>query len=390
MRVFWCARASILLVMSLAVVMFGCQPRAPKFVSGSPDVPEVSAASLVKVVRALGMDEGQRAAAAELHGEYARAHDAAARKYRDFMAQAERLIESTGGDKRLIVRREEGTLTFARHAQTLAERFLDDLRLTLTAEQARRWEEGERALRRSRSIGAAHAERTADLGEAVEGVLGDVDAAVRAEVEKAMRGWEEAIDPVIVRKEAFIRTVPSRELEAARKGVDDPPSKAFREWRVIVREERLATQRGAREVAALLPEGARESLERAVQERLYPWLFETSEAAGVLRRAGALEGLSARAKEEVAALRRELGVEERALAGEAARALDAWERTATEEEIGAGPPPELNPDLVRRYHAAEARVGARLREVLTMEQFDDVKAGSITRDLPALRFDDDR
>ncbi|MFM9957838.1 MAG: hypothetical protein ACKVZJ_07160 [Phycisphaerales bacterium] len=371
----------------VAALMGGCEPRAPQFVSGSPDVPEVSAVTLQRMSRALGLSESQRSDATDLHTGYAEAHQSAARKYKDYLALADRIIEKADEDKPLKIKRAEATVKFARYAQDLASRFIDDLRLILTPEQLAKWESAEKALRRARSIGSAYAERTADLREAVESgeTLGKPRS---AELDEALRAWEDSIDPVLVRKESFIRTVPADELRAEREGDGAWKQASYRRWRLIIRDERNVTTRALRQVVALLPADAAAMLARSVHERVYPWLFGQSEAGEVLRRASELPDLSAEATERIAELRRELLREQSALASAAAVEFERWELSATDDQIAASGNPELRPDLAAKGAALETRIGTRLNEILTAEQQRAIQSGTVTRELPPLEFDE--
>lgn len=381
---------SLIAFLAALCTLCGCQPRAPLFIGGSADIPQVPPAALQRMMKSLDLPDQQRVQTADLHAAYCEAHTQAARKYREYLALAEGIIEkdsSSPGTSRVKARRDEATTKFAAHTSRIANEFLEDLRLTLSPQQLPRWDAALRSLRRTRSTGSAYAEKSADLSLLLESLPEFKQTPPSAEAVKAVRAWEEAVDPVLVRKESFITTTLAENLRSEREGDNNAKSALHLRWRAIIREERTITIRACRELAALLPEGTAQELLAAVHRQTYPWLFADSEAASVLDRAAKLDALSPDNKKLIAELKRDLAAEQARAAATIAAAFESWELTATDEQIGSSDHPDLDPELLNRYSQAESHIIRRLNEILTPQQAKEVEVGKVTRELPPIEFD---
>ena len=376
------AIARTLVAALAALILCGCQPRAPLFIAGGPDAPQVSPAALTRMGRALNLTESQRAQSADLYAAYAESHQRAARKYRDYQELAKKILEKDPDAPRVAARRDDASVKFAAHTGALADQFLEDLQLLLAREQLNNWEAALRALRRARSTGSAYAEKTADLRQALEAARPTTKPPRAAEIAATIDAWERAVDPVLIRKESFIRTTLAENLRADREKDNDARTSLYRRWRLIVRDERVVTTRALRELLTLLPEDAATGLSRAVQERTYPWLYQNTETLEVLQRAAAIDNLSLDAKRRIAELRAEYLRERLALADRTARDFEQWELSATDDEIAGADHPEPRPELIARFQQSEGRTTKGLADILTKAQLESINASTITRDLP--------
>lgn len=381
------AIARTLMAALAALILAGCQPRAPLFIAGGPEGPQVSPTALTRMSRVLNLTESQRAQSADLYAAYAESHQRAARRYREYQELAKKIFEQDPDAPRVDQRRDDATLKFAAHTGALADQFLEDLQLLLTREQLIDWDAALRALRRTRSTGSAYAEKTADLREALGSTQQNTPFPRAAEITAAIDAWELAVDPVLVRKESFIRTALAENLRADRERDNDARAALYRRWRLMVRDERAVTTRALRELVTLLPEQPASDLARAVHQATYPWLFQNTETLEVLQRAAKLENLTPDAKRRIAELRSEYLRERLALADRAARDFEQWELAGTDDEIAGTDHPEPRPELVARFRQAEDRASAGLTDFLTKVQLETINASTITRDLPPINFE---
>lgn len=370
------------------MVLPACSPRPPWWIGGDPDAPMVSSVALTRMEAALGMSDEQRKGAGDLHAAYVAQHQQAAAKYRDWCRLADAMLERKQKDPEVLARKDQGTVKYAAHAERLAQQFLDDLRLLLTTEQSSKWEDAMRALRRSQMLGPVYEEKTADLLAVVDGPPPLLSPEQRGKLKSQLDDWEQAMDAVLQRKAAFIRGHMAENLRAI-SGEDGAATKAlYRDWRAIVREERVLCVRSSRALADALPEEVALKLRRKVSQQAYPWLYEKTPAEEPVRKALELPGLPASTKSRLESLLKEIEHEHLRLADQAARAFEEWEQTAKPDELAAkGNNPDPPPDLIKGYEKLEDRVSTALSEALTQEQLTEVGARRKVQSLPNLEFE---
>jgi hypothetical protein len=376
-----------MLLLAVLTCLPACVNRPPLWIGGDPDSPLVSSRALKSMSAALALTDAQRSVAADLHAAYTAQHQAAARKYADYQRLAEEILKRDKEDD-TKKRRDEATVKFARHADKLADQFLEDLRLGLNADQQANWESAMRALRRSQMLGPVYNEKSADLMAIIEGPPPLLDAGQRSKVQPSLESWESAMDAVLQRKAAFIRSTLAARLESERNEDGTARQQTFKRWRAIVREERTLNTRTATDLADALPEPLGERLRRAVHEQTYPALFNAAPTTEYLRAALALDGLKPNVNSELESLLKQDETERLKMAEKASRAFEAWERAATDDELASvGDHPDLPPEVVKGYEAHQDRVCARLAELLTAEQFNATGARGAAKSLPPIDFE---
>lgn len=371
----------------IVAFLSGCSPRAPLWLGGSPETPLVSPRALTAMAAALSLNDAQRSIASDLHAAYSAQHQQSARKYADYQKVAEGIL-ARNKDAATVARRDEATIKFARHADRLADQFLEDLGLVLTPEQRPRWESALRALRRCQMLGPVYSEKSADLLAVVDGPPALLTPAERAAVAPTLDEWEIAIDAVLIRKAAFIRsTLPSR-LQADREEDQQTASDQFRRWRLIVREERVLTGRAAAAISGAVPESAAAQVTRSVYQQTYPWLFQNAPTAEYIRIARETPDLPEPARAALDELMKQDELERADLAVATARSFEQWERTASDEQLAsAGDHPEPPAAVLARFEAHERRVTDALANLLTPEQFEATGARRAVKSLPPIEFE---
>lgn len=376
-----------ILVMA-ACLAGGCAPTAPWWIGGDPSSPLVSSVALTRMSEALALSDGQRAAAWNLHLAYVTDHQRAAAKYGDFCRMADDILERNKGDEETKARRDDGTVRFARHADRLAEQFLDDLRLLLDGSQQAKWESAMRALRRTQMLGSVYSERSADLRAVIDGPPALLTGPDREACAGLLSEWELEMDGVLVRAARFIRSNMVANLQATRTNDGEARAKLFQQWRALVREERVLSGRYVSAMADVLAEGTALVLRRKVSEVSYPWLYEDRPATEPVRKALAMPELDGDVKKKLGALLTETEREHLSYADEAARWFEQWETTATPEQLrDAGSNPDVPAGLAERYTRLQVKVFERLGELLTTEQLRETGARRHVRSLPTLEFD---
>ena len=373
-----------------AIFLAGCTPRPPYWIGGSPESPLVSPVALTRMCVVLELTDAQRSAAADLHAAYVSQHQQAARKYADYQQLAQQVIQREGQEKdqKVLAQRDEATVKYARYADKLADQFLGDFQLLLTDQQHAKWDAAMRCLRRTQMLGPIYSEKSADLVVLVDGPPPLVTPAQRRQIAAQLDDWEVAIDVVLQRKAAFIRTGLAENLRVERENDSAGTQAQYRRWRAIIREERTLTTRSARAIAEALPEDVGVSLRRKVHEQTYPGLYELQGPGETVRKALALPGLTPSAKKSLEELLRETDRERVRMGELAAAKFEEWERTASDDELASrGDTPEVPPEIVSAYTRLEERVSKRLGEVLTPEQMQEAGVKPVLKSLPGIDFE---
>ncbi|MBL0927012.1 MAG: hypothetical protein IBJ11_05080 [Phycisphaerales bacterium] len=381
-------RAGLAVLGVICLLIAGC--RAPRWVGGSPQSPQVNAEGWKRVGDALALTDEQRATAGELLRAYQADYLRAAGQIERFDRAFFDMAAARPGDDALVGRRVRAYERFAAHAAGLQDRLMEDLRLLLTPEQAARLPAAERALRRSQLLGGAYEERSADLIELTAAM--DLSAQERAAIAPVLDEYEQAIDPLLIRKDAFIRGNLAAEIRADAADKGGGNAQRFKRWRLIVREERAVNRRFVAQLAERLPEGFSAALKRGAFRGTYRGVYEEPDIekkiSAALADPAGIPGATPEQRDAAAALLGEFRRDRLALADRAADLLDKWEREADDDALMGEPGPagELKA-LLAKVEALERQTLTRLAERLSAEQLDAIGIRGHRRSLPELDFD---
>jgi len=373
----------------MGMLLGGC--RAPTWVGADMYAPQVSREAAMRMADVLGMDGEQRAAAAELHAEYALDYLEAARKMRAFNRALDELRRIRPGDSELITKGVDAHMRYARHCEGLQSRLLEDMKLLLREEQMRNWERAERLLRRFQLL-RGYGDAAADLVEVVrdEDPWMDLDARGEEELRRMLEDYEQAMDARLVQKLAFIRDTMAENVRngLSNRGADQ--AELYKRWRALVREERKLNSRFARRMSELLPDERRADFRRRVNKATMPHMYGDGPLSEALARLGASDELDDETRAQVQALRAEYEEEVARLADRVCAALEAWEEKATLEELVGGPGNlKESKELEQELKELGERVQRRLAEIVPGGLLAEVGLQGHVTELPPLDFEEE-
>ena len=223
---------------------------------------------------------------------------------------------------------------FRREAEGIERRFLDDLRLLLTPDQADRWPEVVRAKRR-----LAELPNGVLAGESLDVVFLAREFEFSEEslesLEAALRRYSADIDVKLAERMALTSEDPMERAVHAGGGRMNLDLEALMSYQEKMRGARLAVRdvnlRAARQVAGLLSGDERERFESQVRRRAYPMVYRETHALRTLEAAMRFTDLEREQRERLEAVRQRYERSSAILEERMVRAVDA-----VEEEGGSG------------------------------------------------------
>jgi Spy/CpxP family protein refolding chaperone len=249
-------------------------------IGGGDGASQIASSHVERYAAVLGLSEDQRAVVDDLFESYSREFTAA-RVERDEQLGDLRAEARESGDHSVFIEdMPRVTEAFKKESDRLRDRFFDDLRLLLTAEQDARWSDVERTRRRVETIGnGSLSGESVDLVRIVEDL--DVPAAIAADLAPTMDGYEADLDRALARRND-LRGESSGDMRSGEMDLGRM-EETMDDIREASAEVRDVNERYARRISGTLPTDLAERFDRAVRRASFPSVYRetyTSQALG--------------------------------------------------------------------------------------------------------------
>ncbi len=243
----------------------------------------------------LVLDDEQREVVQILFEDFMQETQDITAKVRTQMEAAREEMQSGGGDFTIFRSITEDS---NKKREDLQERFLGDVRVILSEDQAQHWPRLERAIRRNQSLrrGFMSGERV-DLTKVVEQV--ELDESSLAQVNMALGQYEVDLDRAIVaRDDAQTRAI-GQAGEVFRSGDMGAIEDLFDKQRKLSVRVRDVNRRYAREIEGTLTEDEKARFSDAFKRASFPQVFRTGQGQRVLDLVLAYEDLGDEQRETI-------------------------------------------------------------------------------------------
>lgn len=335
----------------------------------------ITTRSVDEYAKLLGLTAEQHETVKTLHEGYRAAWKAADEERESKQETAQEKMQD--GDFEAMSKAIAETMdAFAEKTAKLEAQFMEDVKTTLTAEQAEKWPAVERHRRRETRLRAASfSGANVDLIRVVARTQSDPGT---SEFSQLLSDYEMAIDRQIVENTSRLSSVPKPDDN---QGFDpkhqDELMKVMGENGKALRN---LNSEYAKRLAALMPDEARARFEADVAKRSFPQVYETTHVEDCLTAASGFSDLDASAKETVKQLHEQWQRDAAALNKAWAEAI--WK---AEEEAGGAIALQIrqfsggggNTEIKAAREARrelEKRLRSRLDEVLTSAQEERLPA----------------
>ncbi len=271
----------------------------------------------------LGLTDDQRDVVDDLFSTFGREYTAARVERDEKMGDLRAEAQESGDFQIFMEDMPKIDKKFNTEVDRLRDRFFEDLRLLLTADQDARWADLERTRRRVESIGAGTLS-----GESVDliSIVDDLEAPgeVEADLEPTLDRYESDLDRALEKRER-LRADSGEGMGPGRVDIE-AMEETMGEVREASAEVRDVNQRYARQISGMLPTELAERFDEAVQRASFPSVYRETYTSQVLGTAMEFDDLDA---DQRAQLERLMGEYRAALD----RANDEWaEAIAANEE----------------------------------------------------------
>jgi hypothetical protein len=227
----------------------------------------------------LGLTADQRDVADDLFATFTREYTAARVEHDEQMGDLRAEAQESGDFELFVTEMPRVSRRFNQEVDRLRDRFFDDLRLLLTADQDARWGDLERTRRRVETIG----EGTLS-GESVDlvSLIDDLEppAAIRADLAPTLDRYEADLDRAL-QKRNELREERSEGMEPGRLDIE-AMEETMRDVREASAEVRDVNQRYARRVSGMLPTELAERFDRMVRRASFPTVYRETYTSRVL------------------------------------------------------------------------------------------------------------
>ncbi|MEO1130473.1 MAG: hypothetical protein AAFX05_12325 [Planctomycetota bacterium] len=336
--------------------------------------PAVTGSQIERLAEMIDADDTQTAVLEDLLSSYQGEHAEAAQRLRDIIRSAQEEAQSSG-DISVMIDIQRKALEFYEYRAKLRDSFFDDLKLTLSDEQAEQWPRFERLNRRYNLLDEGNnvvSGASVDLVELVYDELGGAkpSEAMRAEMDR----YEVELDQLLRERWKLNQESIEQVMEAFDSGADMTALQTMqmelfdkgRESQVKVRD---INDRYARKLALLLEGEEAEEMTDEFNRRSMPQVYASSYAEDGFRTALDISDLTPEQVDQIEGLQSEYDREADMVRAKWAEALKAWQSDAglMDMLMNSGGGKEVREQADAKKELDE-RFYTRLRETLTEDQ----------------------
>ncbi len=265
---------------------------------GGPPRPPISTKEFERFVEVLSLDEGQAEIARSLFEAMLTDYEA----IRSVEAEQMEMLQEEFEDSRDPAVFEDMMPVQERSRKKIGElesRFMDDLRLVISDDQAGRWDSLERMRRRDKSLGGGMGVSGAavDLIAIVEGL--EVSEALRGELTGTLERYEVDLDRALVDRNRLKDEQEKQFRESHQPGEGGAMSfdiEAFQASAAAMREAEIKirdiNQRYSAQLGGMLDEATRAEFDRMIRVESFPQVYKRSYTGRAFDRAGGFDDLS--------------------------------------------------------------------------------------------------
>jgi hypothetical protein len=336
--------------------------------------PAVTGSQIERLAEMIGADEMQTAVLEDLLSSYQGEHAEAAQRLRDIIRSAQEEAQASG-DISVMIDIQRKALEFYEYRAKLRDTFFDDLKLTLSDEQAEQWPRFERLNRRYNLLDEGNnvvSGASVDLVELVHDELAGAkpSEAMRAELDR----YEVELDQLLRARWKLNQESIETVMEAFDAGADmtelqNMQMELFDKGRESQVKARDINDRYARKLALLLEGEEAEEMTDEFNRRSMPQVYASSYAEDGFRTALDISDLTPEQVDQIEGLQSEYEREADMIQAKWAEALKAWQTDAglMDMLMNSGGGKEVREQADAKKELDE-RFYTRLRETLTEDQ----------------------
>lgn len=323
------------LVLGGAVALSIAAPAPAQMMLGGPPRPPISTKEFERFTSVLELDEGQMEVARSLF-ETMLSEFEQIRRYQEEQSDMLREEFEETRDPAIF----EDMMPIQERAQKkirdLEARFMDDLRLVISDDQAGRWDKLERMRRRDKSFSAPMG--VSGAGVDLIGIVGELNLPEKTlqEMSPVLERYELDIDRALIDRNRLADEQEKQFRESHRPGEGGAMSfdlEAFQASAAAMREAELklreVNQRFAAQLGGMLGESDRAAFDRKVREASFPRIYRRSYTGRAFDRASGFDDLTEEQRTQMEAFREQY---ERELAA----VNDRWAAAEAESEADGG------------------------------------------------------